>query len=434
MPEIIPFRGFRYNQSKVDIHDVVAPPYDVIPPEQQERLYDRSPYNVVRLILGREADRYASSAATLKQWISEAILMRDPNPAFYVLHQEFGGDDGKPITRKGFVALCRLEEFEKKIVLPHEKTLAKPKEDRFKLFKATNSNFSQIFSFYSDPEKKIDRMLNGVAKTKPAIDVSYDDVRNSVWTVTDNDVIQNIRAAIAEKQVLIADGHHRYETALAYRDWMRSNAAHHTGREPYNYVMMFFTNVDDEGLVIYPTHRLIHSLPLFDRGKFLESVERFFIVREYKDEEAIMIALASSSVPSFGLLMGGDSTVYLLSLKPTTLPTEIVRDPLPPEVKELDVTILHSLILKDLLGISMEAQEQKRNLNYVRDAQEAYQSVLKGHAQLAFVMNATKIHQVRSVARAGFTMPQKSTYFYPKLVSGLVMNVMDDEGSGRGNK
>jgi len=173
---------------------------------------------------------------------------------------------------------------------------------------------------------------------------------------------------------------------------------------------------------------------LFDRGKFLESVERFFIVREYKDEEAIMIALASSSVPSFGLLMGGDSTVYLLSLKPTTLPTEIVRDPLPPEVKELDVTILHSLILKDLLGISMEAQEQKRNLNYVRDAQEAYQSVLKGHAQLAFVMNATKIHQVRSVARAGFTMPQKSTYFYPKLVSGLVMNVMDDEGSGRGNK
>jgi len=249
MPEIIPFRGFRYNQSKVDIHDVVAPPYDVIPPEQQERLYDRSPYNVVRLILGREADRYASSAATLKQWISEAILMRDPNPAFYVLHQEFGGDDGKPITRKGFVALCRLEEFEKKIVLPHEKTLAKPKEDRFKLFKATNSNFSQIFSFYSDPEKKIDRMLNGVAKTKPAIDVSYDDVRNSVWTVTDNDVIQNIRAAIAEKQVLIADGHHRYETALAYRDWMRSNAAHHTGRELYNYVMMFFTNVDDEGLV-----------------------------------------------------------------------------------------------------------------------------------------------------------------------------------------
>ena len=434
MPEIIPFRGFRYNQSKVDIHDVVAPPYDVIPPEQQERLYDRSPYNVVRLILGREADRYASSAATLKQWISEAILMRDPNPAFYVLHQEFEGDDGKPITRKGFVALCRLEEFEKKIVLPHEKTLAKPKEDRFKLFKATNSNFSQIFSFYSDPEKKIDRMLNGVAKTKPAIDVSYDDVRNSVWTVTDNEVIQNIRAAIAEKQVLIADGHHRYETALAYRDWMRSNAAHHTGREPYNYVMMFFTNVDDEGLVIYPTHRLIHSLPLFDRGKFLESVERFFIVREYKDEEAIMIALASSSVPSFGLLMGGDSTVYLLSLKPTTLPTEIVRDPLPPEVRELDVTILHSLILKDLLGISMEAQEQKRNLNYVRDAQEAYQSVLKGHAQLAFVMNATKIHQVRSVARAGFTMPQKSTYFYPKLVSGLVMNVMDDEGSGRGNK
>ena len=435
MPEIIPFRGFRYNQTKVDLHDVVAPPYDVISPEHQARLYERSPYNVVRLILGREEDRYASGAVALSRWIGESILVKDPEPSMYILHQEFDGEKEKPIIRKGLVALCRLEDFDKKVILPHEKTLSKPREDRLKLFKATNSNFSQILSFYSDPEKEVDRILNGLSKTKPEVDVGFDDIQNRLWKVTDAAVIQNVQRALAEKQVLIADGHHRYETALAYRDWMRSRASNYNGNELFNYVMMFLTNVDDEGLVIYPTHRLIHSLPSFDRKTFLESLSKFFIIREFKDEEAVAIALASNSVPSFGLLMAGDPAVYLLSLRPTSPAAEIVRDPLPPEVKELDVTILHNVVLKDILGISVEAQEQKTNLEYVRDAQEAYQSVLKGHAQLAFIMNATKIQQVRSVAKAGFTMPQKSTYFYPKLVSGLVLNVMGElNGSLKGRR
>jgi len=429
MPEIIPFRGYRYNETKVDLHDVVAPPYDVISSEYQAKLYERSPYNIVRLILGREEDRYASGAATLSRWIGESILVKDPEPSMYVLHQEFDGEGKKPLVRKGFVALCRLEDFDKKVILPHEKTLSKPREDRLKLFKATNSNFSQILSLYSDPEKSVDRLLNGIAKTTPHIEVGFDDVQNRVWKVMDHALIQKIQHALAGKQVLIADGHHRYETALAYRDWMRSRVPNHRGDELFNYVMMFLTNVDDEGLVIYPTHRLIHSLSSFDRKKFLESLSTFFIIREYKDEEAVMIALASNPVPSFGLLMAGDPTVYLLSLRPTSLPSDIVRDPLPPEVKELDVTILHNVILKDLLGISAAAQEQKTHLEYVRDAQEAYQSVLKGHAQLAFIMNATKIHQVRSVAKAGLTMPQKSTYFYPKLVSGLVLNVMGEQNA-----
>ncbi len=434
MPEIIPFRGFRYNQTKVDLHDVVAPPYDVISPAFQAKLYDRNPYNVVRLILGRESDRYASSASTLGRWIEESILVRDQEPSLYVLHQEFEGGE-RPVVRKGFIALCRLEEFDKKVVLPHEKTLSKPREDRLKLFKATNSNFSQIFSFYSDPEKSVDQILNGISKTKPQIDVGFDNIQNRLWTVTDNSIIRDIQRTLSDKQVLIADGHHRYETALAYRDWMRSRTGRSDEKALYNYVMMFLTNVDDEALVIYPTHRLIHSLPAFDRAAFLESVSKSFIIREYKDEEAVSIALASNSVPSFGVLMAGDPTVYLLSLKPTSPASEIVRDSLPAEVKELDVTILHSVILKDILGISVEAQEQKTNLEYVRDSQEAYQSVQTGRAQLAFIMNATKIQQVRSVAKAGHTMPQKSTYFYPKLVSGLVLNVMDESsGTAKGKK
>lgn len=431
MAEIIPFRGVRYNQHKVDMHDVVAPPYDVIPPELQTKLYDRSPYNVVRLILGREEDRYAAAAKAAAQWVKESILVRDADPAMYVLHQEFQGKTGNPVVRRGFVALCKLEPFDKKVVLPHERTHSGPREDRLKLFQSTESNFSQIFSFYSDPGQSVDVMLNGIGKSTPDIDVSYEDVQNRLWNVSDKSLIRNIQKALADKQVFIADGHHRYETALAYQEWRRSKNKNHTGKELYNYVMMFLTNVDGEGLAIYPTHRVVHSLSSFNRSRFLESAKRFFIVREYKDEESVTAALQSSPVPSFGVLMAGDPVIYFLSLSPAVRPEDVVRDPVPPEVKQLDVTILHSVVLRDLLGISNEAQEQKTNLEYVRDEAEAYQSVMKGHAQLAFVMNATKIHQVRSVARKGATMPQKSTYFYPKLVSGLVMNIMND-GTGGG--
>lgn len=427
MPEIIPFRGVLYNQSKVNIDDVVAPPYDVISPEQQQKLYERNPYNVIRLILGREDDRYTSAANHLKEWQGRQILVRDEKPAFYIICQTFNGSNGKPITRRGFIALCRLEEFEKKIVLPHEKTLAKPREDRFKLFKATDSNFSQVFSLYSDSEKNVDRVMNGFAKASPLIDVVFEDVHNRVWRLQDDEAIGKIQDFMRSKQVLIADGHHRYETALAYRDLMKSQNPHHTGNELYNYVMMFFTNVDDEGLVIYPTHRIVHSLKQFDAKGFLQNIEQHFIVREFNEREALLQALSSSSARSFGLTIQGDSLFYLLSLKPTSVVSELVKDQLPQEVKELDVTLLHSVILRDILGISVEAQEQKLNIDYVRDAVDAFDAVHSKKAQLAFVMNPTKIQEVRTIAKADYTMPQKSTYFYPKLLSGLVFNLMSNQ-------
>ena len=428
MPEILPFRGLRYNQKKVEMYDVVAPPYDVISSQQQKRLYERSPYNVVRLILGREEDRYASAASFLEQWKREAVVSPDGEPSLYLLHQTFQGRDDTTIVRKGMIALCRLEEFDKKIVLPHEKTLSKPREDRLRLMKSTGANFSQIFSFYSDPEKKIDHHFNGTSKKEPIIDVTYEDVQNQVWRISDPSVVQAVQDELRSKQVLIADGHHRYETALEYREFMRSGNPGHTGNEPYNYVMMFFTNVDAEGLVIYPTHRLVHSLPSFDPARFLEAVSRHFIVREFKDEEAALSALESTSVPSFAVLMQGSPSIEMLSLRPASIPSEVVSDDVPDIVKQLDVTVLHSVILKDILGISPEAQVQKKNLEYVRDSQEAFQAVLKGSAQLAFVMNATKIQQVRDVAVSGYTMPQKSTFFYPKLLSGLVINDMNAGG------
>lgn len=422
MPELVPFKGVRYNPTKVNLETVVAPPYDVIPPALQTKLYEKDPHNVVRLILAKEKDPYASAAATFAEWEKNLILVRDKEPGMYLVHQTFDGPGGVPVTRKGFVALCRLEEFSANVVLPHEKTHSRPKEDRLNLLKATGANLSQIFCLYSDPEKEVDRILNGWSKTDPLIDVTYEDVQNRLWMITDPKTIADIREAMHAKQVLIADGHHRYETALAYRAERMAADPRHTGSEPYNYVMMFLTNVDDEGLIIYPTHRVIHSLSSFDAGSFLQQVEEHFIVRSFEQEELLLPALESCSVPSFGVVIAGDQRSFLLSLKPVHLPGELVADALPPVVKSLDVTLLHHVILRDILGISLRDQEEKKNIAFVREADEALKAVRTGGAQLAFFMNAAKIEQVRAVAKAGHTMPQKSTYFYPKLLSGLVMN------------
>lgn len=422
MPELLPFRGLRYDPSRVNLESVVAPPYDVIGPDLQAKLYERDPHNVVRLILSRDGDRYASAAEALGQWQKDGILARDASASVYILHQTFDGPRGAEVTRKGFVILCRLEEFESRIVLPHEKTHSGPREDRLRLLEATQTNLSQILCLYSDPTKEVDRILNGHWRRTPDADIVYEEIRNRLWAVSDSRVAHGIAGALKEKQILIADGHHRYETALAYRAMRKAANPRHTGREPYNFIMMFLTNVEDEGLVIYPTHRVVHSLPSFDPSEFLKRAEEHFIVRSFENEGLLLSALTSSSGPAFAVHLPGDRPCVLLSLKPVLLPDRLIGDEIPAEVKQLDVTILHSVILRDLLGISLSAQEGKHNLEFVRDAAEAVRMVRSGSAQLAFLMNAPNIAQVRAVARAGHTMPQKSTYFYPKLLSGLVMN------------
>lgn len=427
MATIRPFKAIRYNQKKVKIASVVAPPYDVISPEQQNGFYDKDPYNVIRLILGREEDRYSSAAKTYNEWQQQEILIRDSVPAIYPLVQTFTTTEGKQVQRKGFIALCRLEEFEKKIVLPHEKTLSKAKEDRFKLFKATNSNFSQVFSLYSDAEKKIDQFINPVYAATPTIDVEFENVRNQLWTITDQSIIAAIAAEMEPKQVLIADGHHRYETGLAYRDLMKSQNPNHTGNELYNYIMMFFTNLDDEGLVIFPTHRAVHSLPNYDGAQLMAALQTYFDVQVYATPQMMMEALKKHDRFTYGFVSNHSSKFFVATLKSDSMLDVLVPDPLPREVKELDVVLLHHYIIRQLLGVSQEAQEKKLNIHYLQSVQECIDEIAAGKAQVAFFVNPTKIHQVRAVAKAGHTMPQKSTFFYPKLVSGLVMNKMSDE-------
>lgn len=426
MATIIPFRGIRYDQSRVSMASVVAPPYDVITPEQQNGYYDRDPHNVVRLILGREADRYASAAATYGEWRSSGVLMRDAAPAIYPLVQTFTGLDGGTVQRKGFIALCRLEEFEKKIVLPHERTLSKAKEDRFKLFQATNSNFSQVFSLYSDPGSVIDSFIAPFHRTAPVIDVEFESVRNQLWAVTDPTVVDAVARELEPKQVLIADGHHRYETGLAYRDLMRSKNPNHTGRELYNYIMMFFTNLDDEGLVIFPTHRVLHSLPSYDGGAHLSTLQQHFDLQVFPAPAMMTDALRQAGPYSYGIVSGHSSKFYVATLRDPASVSALVPDDLPAEVKQLDVVLLHQYIIRRLLGVSQEAQDKKLNIHYLQDVRESVDEVAAGTAQAAFFVKPTRIEQVRAVAKSGNVMPQKSTFFYPKLISGLVLNLMSE--------
>jgi uncharacterized protein (DUF1015 family) len=420
MATIKPFRALRYNLQKVELEKVVAPPYDVISPDQQNGYYEVSPYNVIRLILGREEDRYASAAHHLNAWLKDEILIHDEEPALYMLAQTFIGTDGNTITRKGFIGACELVELDKGVVLPHEKTLSKPKADRFNLMKATRTNFSQIFGLYSDPDHGIDDVTDAISKLDPIIDIEFEEVNNKVWRIDRPEDVEFISNAMKDKQILIADGHHRYETALAYRDLMRNENPSHAGNELYNYVMMFCTNMYDPGLVIYPTHRVLHSLQNFNGAVLLNELKKYYVVEEIASGDELRKKLAAVNRYAFGYVYPG--SYNLVYLREPGEAVKLLPADMPEEVKALDVALLHSHIIGTLLGISVEAQEQKLFLDYIKDFGEAVKAVGEGTVQAALLMNPTPIDQVRSVAEAGYTMPQKSTYFYPKLVSGLVFN------------
>ncbi|MBI5214328.1 MAG: DUF1015 domain-containing protein [Ignavibacteriae bacterium] len=416
MPELQPFTAILYNTKKVILSDVVAPPYDVISQQQQNDLYSRNAYNIVRLILGKEENRYTSAAQFYNRWREENVLTDDDVPALYVLTQTYMVADGKQVTRRGFIAACRLEELGKGSIFPHEKTLSKPKEDRLKLFNATEAMFSQIFSIYSDPKFMLNDVLYSITSTRAQLEVEFENVLNRVWKVTDMNNIQKVSEYFRTSNVLIADGHHRYETAFAFMNSRKESNAKHCGTEAYNFVPMFFTNMNDPGLVILPTHRIVHSLNDFDISSFMQKLEQYFHVTIYSNQNQILKNLPLRR-HNFGMVLPTALGFLLLELKSTSVLHELK---IPPVVANLDVTILHTLILGHILGITPEAQEQKLNLDYEKDSQQAIDAVRDGRAQIAFILNPTPIEQVKEVAEAGFVLPQKSTYFFPKLLSGLV--------------
>ncbi len=425
MAEVQPFKSIHYNTNIItELSKVVAPPYDVISKSQQEELYKKSPNNIVRLDLNRESDPYPAAAAEMQRMLKENVLVQDDIPAIYPYFQTFNTLDGGTVTRRGFISWIRLEPFEAGVVLPHEHTLSGPKMDRLNLMKATKASFSQIFGIYGDPTKTIEKEYDKLAGQKPFLEANQDGVNNKVHRITDGKLIGVFQKLLSGIPVYIADGHHRYETGLEYRRQMREKNPEHTGNEPYNFIMMYFTNIFDSGLVVYPTHRMLHSVAGFAEDKLMDAVKNYFDLLQKSNLAELAEILATSGPHSYGLVMP-QKKYYLMKLKAGSDVLSIVKEDLPAPVKKLDVTLLHDYVLRQTLGISKEAQEKKLNINYTIEKSEVDDAVQSGKAQLGFIMNATKVEQVKEVADAGAVMPQKSTYFYPKLLSGLLLSALE---------
>ena len=446
MAKIIPFKGILYNKEKIrDMKDVVAPPYDVISPAEQEELYKRHENNVVRLILGKESNsdtpdnnRYTKARDSFDSWQRDSILIKDAFPSIYVYSQEYhlGETEGFEKKRRlGFIALSKLEDFGEGKIHPHENTLAKPKEDRLKLMQHCNANFSSIFGLFSDPSKRIDSVLKDYMRHSPLYDLVDDaGMRHTLWAIRDNRAIQIITSVMSDKQVFIADGHHRYETAINYRNEMRGKLPNFSGEELYNYVMMYFTNTNSEGLSILPIHRLVSNLSDFDKKKIVEKAGEFFNIEKLSfnesDEKTVKQKLFSDMKERgekehiFGMYLGDDDYI-LLTLKDEDVLDRLITNLRHPSWKKLDVTILHTLLIEKVLRISEKSLAEQKNITYTISGDEAIKDVKAGKYQIALFLNPTKIEEVKDVATAGEKMPQKSTFFYPKLLSGLVMNKLE---------
>lgn len=433
MATIYPFRGTRYNTDRVDdLGSVITPPYDVISPADQERFYARSDHNIVRIIRGKDEpgdnggkNKYGRAGEYFLRWLADGVLIEDSAPALYLWDQEYEVR-GSTKVRRGFVAMARIEELGEGVV-PHEKTLARPKQDRLNLMRATRAFFGQIFVLYADPEKVINGVLGGAARgAAPLADFVFDDrVRQRMWRIEDRATIDRIVKEMADKSLFIADGHHRYETAVNYRNEMRTEGARCEGSESFENVMMTFVNMDDEGLSIFPTHRFVYGLSGFSRDQFLDKLEEHFRVESFTAGEGegrlvtFIEELESRGARDhvFGLYTGG-GTYHLLSLRDESLADTHGAQDHSPEWRRLDVAILHTLVLDRLLGITPEKVEE--HIKYTRDDAEAIELVDMGTYQLSLLMNATRIGEVKAIAANRERMPQKSTYFYPKVLTGLV--------------
>jgi uncharacterized protein (DUF1015 family) len=413
MAQIYPFRSLQYTLDRIPIEKVLTQPYDKISKEMQERYYALHPNNIVRLVFGKTYPNdsptdnvYTRAAADLKQWRRGDVLQLIPEPAFFIYFQRFNVPDSNEVrVRKGFVGLGRLEDYSSKIVFPHERTLMGPKKDRLELLRHTKTQFEQIFMLYDDSTRRIDSLMDEHARQNPRIQLKDEyGVEHTLWTITDRAQIEFIRSQMAEKSLIIADGHHRYETALAYRDEM--GGAHGSDRMP-----MTFFNMSSPGLTVLPTHRVLANLPEFDAKTFFNRAAQFF---DLSAGDGVTIGVFTNNLFSNLHLK---SSVDLAALMPD----------LSEKQRMLDVVILHRLLLEKCLGITEDAVKKESHITYVRERDSAINAVRNGSAQVAFLLNPTRLEQIRDIAYEGNVLPQKSTDFYPKVLSGLTMYPMDNE-------
>ncbi len=431
MADVKPFRGIRYDVGRVgELSRVVAPPYDVISPEEQEALHRRHPRNIVRIDFGMArdgdgpgSDKYARAAGWYRGWLSDGTLVRDAVPSLYYYEQEFTIAEKKTFVRKGFLGALRLSPFGEGVVFPHERTLSKPKEDRLALMQATDAHMSPVFGLFSDPGNEVLGGLRAGMAAAPDL-AAVDDlgVRHRVWTVSQPKAIHAAVAKMAGKGVFIADGHHRYETAIAFRDEMRAKHGVNPGAA-YEHVLMFLCNMDDEGIVILPTHRGIHSLPDFSAERFLSKVRAILPVESGDGSpEDAMRAVETAGAKGKAIGWTADGNRFHVATFPD-LPRFCERHlgNFPPPLRSLDVVLLHGFLLEQVLGISAEAVTAGRHVKYYKDPAKAAKDLSTGAIQAAFFLNAVTIPEFRGVSLSGHVLPQKATFFYPKIGTGLLI-------------
>ncbi|MGB8682781.1 MAG: DUF1015 domain-containing protein [Candidatus Binatus sp.] len=422
---IEPFRALMYNrQITGDPARVVAPPYDLIGVARQNQLYERSPYNIVRLELGREADRYGAAEKTLAEWMAARVVERSARPAIFQYTQTFDVE-GRLLHRAGFIARVRLEEFDRGRILPHEKTFPAAKEDRLRLLTALQINTSSIFGLYSGTHPELDRLREQVAAREPLIDLVDDlGIRNELRPLEAADEIAIVQRELEAPRILIADGHHRYETALDYRR-ARRHENESSEPAPYDYTMMTLVACDDPGLVILPTHRVVKSLPANAIVSFVQRAREVFNIEEIGHRDEFRARLSDSGSGAIGVALKGSPTYLILLLLDGTAMKAAMPDA-PEEVRRLDVSILHALVFDRIFGLKADEIRKGGNIEYTIEIGGALGAVGDGHADGAFLMNPPSIRDVERVSDAGATMPEKSTYFHPKLLTGLVMNPLFD--------
>jgi len=439
MAEIHPFRAYRYDTNRVALKDVLTQPYDKITPAMQERYYAASPYNLITIEKGRTYpddspanNVYTRAEQKVNEWIAEKILAQDAAPGIYVYSQNFlvPGTRTRRV-RIGFIALGRVEDYDAKVVFRHERTLSAPKADRIELLRRTGVQTGQLFLLYDDPSRKIDGLLESIASQKTPLELCDEyDVTHRLWPVSDRIFIRKIQNAMAEKKLVIADGHHRYETALNLRNEGRARTGNTNPLAAYEFAMMTFINTHSKGLTILPTHRVVGNLPSFDFEQFRKAMAPYLDWYSYPfqspEDRTAGIADFRKDLEgenhgrrAIGVYSGGNAFYLFLLRKEADL--EALLPKMSDAKRGLDVVLLHQLILDRGLGITAEAVAAEKNVGYEREMEAAIAAVDNHEAQVAFLLKPVRVQQVTDIALDGDVLPQKSTDFYPKLLSGVAI-------------
>src|SRR5712671_1103359 len=443
MAQVYPFRAFRYNPARAPFDRVLTQPYDKISAAMQEKYYAADPHNLITIEKGRvfpndsaQNNVYTRASSALQDWIRNQIVVQDSADSFYAYTQEYtvpGGDERR--ARRGFIGAGKLEDYSAGVVFRHEQTLSGPKADRLELLRHTRTHTGQLFMLYSDAERRIDTILAEAESAAPPATELRDEygVVHRLWTIAEPGRVSAIQNAMADQKLVIADGHHRYETALNYRNERRSQTIHPDRNAPYEFAMMTFINTRSEGLTILPTHRVAAHLHDFSWASVRRHLEPWFTADtfSFRDEgergeahgkflNRLAETRAHRSIGVYPAVRGEKGAFYLLTLRPGADLAQLLPN-VSPLQRELDVVLLHEGILEPALCISNDAATTEKNLSYEREASAALDAVDSGAAQIAFLLNACDVEQVMRIATAGEVLPQKSTDFYPKLLSGITM-------------